>query len=1072
MKNLLKALLYGALLVSVPLSFVRGATANEYYFTKRNAGNTANEQKTVVPVADYLLYFDGSLNPAVASITAAGRSILDDASVGAIRTTLGVGTGDSPTFAGLTVSGTITVGADTNLYRSAANRLQTDDEFRAASLQNTPIGNVAANLGIFTYVRANTYGYGVNANPDAQVANNFQPTVSSGAASGAGYGIYLAPQGTYARNTSYIYGIKVDPYIAKAGYTGLNLYGLFMSNGSVTGTGTIDNRYHIYLETPLGGTANYSIYSAGGNNTFLGGINATPVGNVTPSTGAFTTLSASSGLNSTTIGATTPAAATFIGITNRNGNTATGFLLGANNAGTTSTDAQIKNAVVAVPHYTIAEEPTYMVGAINGSGYNRVRIGGGNSLANAATEIDFYTAADAVTVTGTRRGGFTATGQFQIATTTASTDTTTGAVTIAGGLGVAGAVNAGAGGFTSLVASSGINSTNIGATVRGTGAFTTLAASGTVTLDASGGAAIVNPSPGTVELRIGKHTTPQAGIFKMVDTDGANEIGRFARESAANISTFSLGTTDSIYGQINLKADTLSGRGIGFGTDTNLYRNAAGSLKMDGMMEVGGIYIGSYFGTTTPPDYATTLSGVSSIHGLYGYPMNIEAAAGEALNIVSSNSLNIVAGGLLTVGGTSMGNAFSIMQNSVNTGSTTAYTGVYLSPQLAAALNTYYYAFISSPTIPAAAMTLPILTHFYAYPQSFGAGSSVTVQTGFEVAAGMTGGVTDYGFRGQIPAAANQWNLYMDGTATNYLAGNLGIGTTATTYGQLNLASTSGATQGIGFGTDTNLYRRGANLLTTDDNFEVTVYTSTSAGNGLTVYRTNTAGVGSGTTRGAMIGGGVSPTSGTVAEVSGLYSYADMGAGVGATITLATGVRAFVQNIPNGTITTAADFQADDITSSNATTRIAYRGLMTSGTGKYNLYMSGSAQNYLAGTFTVANSIVSSHATAGLGYVAGAGGAVTQLTSRTTGVTLDKVTGAITLFSAAGSATWQSFTVTNAAVAATDVIVVNQKSGTDLYEMEVTAVAAGSFRITYRTTGGTTTEQPVFNFVVIKGAAS
>ena len=53
----------------------------------------------------------------------------------------------------------------------------------------------------------------------------------------------------------------------------------------------------------------------------------------------------------------------------------------------------------------------------------------------------------------------------------------------------------------------------------------------------------------------------------------------------------------------------------------------------------------------------------------------------------------------------------------------------------------------------------------------------------------------------------------------------------------------------------------------------------------------------------------------------------------------------------------------------------------------------------------------------------------------------------------------------------TDVVVVNQKSGTDLYEIHVTAVAAGSFRISYKTTGGTTTEQPVFNFAVIKAVA-
>ncbi len=110
--------------------------------------------------------------------------------------------------------------------------------------------------------------------------------------------------------------------------------------------------------------------------------------------------------------------------------------------------------------------------------------------------------------------------------------------------------------------------------------------------------------------------------------------------------------------------------------------------------------------------------------------------------------------------------------------------------------------------------------------------------------------------------------------------------------------------------------------------------------------------------------------------------------------------------------------------------------------------------------------------TGGLGYGTGSGGAVTQTTSRTTGVTLDKTNGAITLVSAAGTATWQSFTVTNNKVAATDVVKVCQKSGTDLYMIHVTAVAAGSFRITFATTGGTTTEQPVFNFAVIKAVTS
>jgi hypothetical protein len=124
------------------------------------------------------------------------------------------------------------------------------------------------------------------------------------------------------------------------------------------------------------------------------------------------------------------------------------------------------------------------------------------------------------------------------------------------------------------------------------------------------------------------------------------------------------------------------------------------------------------------------------------------------------------------------------------------------------------------------------------------------------------------------------------------------------------------------------------------------------------------------------------------------------------------------------------------------------------------------------GTSLIATGTIVSTGTAGVGYATGAGGTITQATSRTTGVTLNKTTGAITLFSAAGSATAATFTVTNSTVAATDVIILNQKSGTDLYDLMVTAVAAGSFNITFRTTGGTTTETPVFNFAVIKAVAA
>lgn len=164
-------------------------------------------------------------------------------------------------------------------------------------------------------------------------------------------------------------------------------------------------------------------------------------------------------------------------------------------------------------------------------------------------------------------------------------------------------------------------------------------------------------------------------------------------------------------------------------------------------------------------------------------------------------------------------------------------------------------------------------------------------------------------------------------------------------------------------------------------------------------------------------------------------------------------------------------FFAEDTGGANATTGklcVGYRSAITAASGggtTYNFWASGTAPNVFSGDVQINGAGI-------LGYRSGSGGTVTQITSRTTGVTIDKTNGAITLVSAAGTTTWQTFIVTNNKVAATDVIIVNQKSGTDLNEIHVTAVAAGSFNISFRTTGGTTTETPVFSFAVIKAATA
>ena len=148
-----------------------------------------------------------------------------------------------------------------------------------------------------------------------------------------------------------------------------------------------------------------------------------------------------------------------------------------------------------------------------------------------------------------------------------------------------------------------------------------------------------------------------------------------------------------------------------------------------------------------------------------------------------------------------------------------------------------------------------------------------------------------------------------------------------------------------------------------------------------------------------------------------------------------------------------------------ATNNYGFYSNIATAANRYNFYAAGTAPNLFSGNLLVFGA-------GGLGYTTGSGGTVTQGTSRTTGVTLNKTNGAITLFTAAGAITATTFTVTNSTVAATDVIHVCQKSGTNLYNTLVTAVAAGSFNITFYTTGGVASDAPVFNFVVVKAVTA
>ena len=107
-----------------------------------------------------------------------------------------------------------------------------------------------------------------------------------------------------------------------------------------------------------------------------------------------------------------------------------------------------------------------------------------------------------------------------------------------------------------------------------------------------------------------------------------------------------------------------------------------------------------------------------------------------------------------------------------------------------------------------------------------------------------------------------------------------------------------------------------------------------------------------------------------------------------------------------------------------------------------------------------------------IGYSTAAQGTVTQLTSKSTGVTLNKSCGQITLNDAALAGTTNvTFTLTNSLIGVKDVLVLNVYGGTSgSYNVWISGLAEGSATITVRNiTAGSLSEAIVINFAIIHG---
>ena len=193
-----------------------------------------------------------------------------------------------------------------------------------------------------------------------------------------------------------------------------------------------------------------------------------------------------------------------------------------------------------------------------------------------------------------------------------------------------------------------------------------------------------------------------------------------------------------------------------------------------------------YNGTTWVNDSDSGITGTGTTNTLpkfTGASTIGNSNVSDSGTLITLGSNTTISSGGLGIGTTNLtGITFNI--GKTITGATTAFA-VLNNGQIQSDVTGARYFNTSASTATGTAITGG-LNHYLASQGTIL--GSVNDQTGFNVNASLIGATTNYGFRGQIPSGANRWNIYMDGTANNYLAGSLGIGSTSLTDTTLNIA--------------------------------------------------------------------------------------------------------------------------------------------------------------------------------------------------------------------------------------------------------------------------------------------
>jgi hypothetical protein len=180
-----------------------------------------------------------------------------------------------------------------------------------------------------------------------------------------------------------------------------------------------------------------------------------------------------------------------------------------------------------------------------------------------------------------------------------------------------------------------------------------------------------------------------------------------------------------------------------------------------------------------------------SHRGTGNFSINTLEAAPLVFSTSNTERMRIDSSGQVGIGGTPSARVLGVAKSI--TGGTAAF-GVVVNGAIQSDVTGAVQVYRSGVSTAAASFTLTSLTNFYVAGISTpGSGSAITNQYGYFVDSSLTGAGNNYGFYGDIAAGTGRYNLYMGGTAANYMAGRLGVGATLTSGAMAQVVNTTAA---------------------------------------------------------------------------------------------------------------------------------------------------------------------------------------------------------------------------------------------------------------------------------------